>query len=44
MTVPHYVAQFVARYNAQWLVEKNGFRRPAQARAAWTAPAVPAAA
>lgn len=38
------VEEFVRHYNAQWLVEKNGFRSPAQARAAWTAAALPAAA
>ena len=29
------VRGFVARYNAEWLVEKNGYRSPAQMRAAW---------
>jgi hypothetical protein len=29
------VRDFVARYNAEWLIEKNGFRRPISARAAW---------
>src|SRR3712207_1519010 len=29
------VPAFVARYNAEWLVEKNGYRSPAQMRAAW---------
>ncbi len=29
------VREFVARYNAEWLVEKNGYRSPAQMRAAW---------
>ena len=38
------VAKFVRRYNAQWLVEKNGYRSPVQARAAWTAARLPAAA
>ena len=38
------VAEFVRRYNAQWLVEKNGYRSPVQARAAWTAARLPAAA
>lgn len=28
------VRDFVARYNAQWLIEKNGFRSPIDARAA----------
>ena len=31
------VREFVARYNAEWLVEKNGYRSPAQMRAAWQA-------
>jgi putative transposase len=26
---------FVARYNAEWLIEKNGHRSPLDARAAW---------
>jgi putative transposase len=29
------VRAFVARYNAEWLVEKNGYRSPAAMRAAW---------
>jgi putative transposase len=29
------VREFVARYNAEWLVEKNGYRSPAQMRATW---------
>jgi transposase InsO family protein len=29
------VREFVARYNAEWLVEKNGYRSPAQMRADW---------
>jgi putative transposase len=29
------IRDFVARYNAEWLVEKNGYRSPAQMRAAW---------
>ena len=29
------VRAFVARYNAEWLVEKNGCRSPAQIRSAW---------
>jgi transposase InsO family protein len=29
------VRAFVARYNAEWLLEKNGYRSPAQMRAAW---------
>jgi hypothetical protein len=28
-------ATYVARYNAEWLVEKNGYRSPDAARAAW---------
>ena len=31
------VRQFVNRYNAQWLVEKNGFLSPNQAREQWNA-------
>lgn len=31
------VREFVERYNAQWLVEKNGYLSPAQARLAWNA-------
>ena len=30
------VRAFVARYNAEWLIEKNGHRSPLDARAAWT--------
>ena len=29
------VRDFVARYNAEWLIEKNGLRSPSDARAAW---------
>ena len=29
------VRNFVARYNAEWLIEKNGLRSPSDARAAW---------
>ena len=29
------VRAFVARYNAEWLVEKNGYRSPAAMRATW---------
>jgi putative transposase len=29
------VRAFVARYNAEWLIEKNGHRSPAETRAAW---------
>ncbi len=31
------VRQFVDRYNAQWLVEKNGFLSPNHAREQWNA-------
>ena len=29
------VRAFVARYNAEWLIEKNGHRSPDAMRAAW---------
>ena len=29
------VRTFVARYNDEWLIEKNGYRSPEAARAAW---------
>ena len=29
------VRAFVARYNAEWLIEKNSYRSPADMRAAW---------
>ena len=29
------VRAFVARYNAEWLIEKNGHRSPADMRAVW---------
>jgi putative transposase len=29
------VRAFVARYNTEWLIEKNGLRSPSDARAAW---------
>jgi hypothetical protein len=29
------VRDFVARYNAEWLIEKNGLRSPSDTRAAW---------
>jgi phosphoserine aminotransferase len=29
------VRDFVARYNAAWLIEKNGHRSPADMRAVW---------
>ena len=33
------VGRFVDTYNREWLVEKNGFLSPRQARAAWLAQA-----
>ena len=27
------IAEFIARYNAEWLIERLGYRTPAQARA-----------
>jgi putative transposase len=33
--VRHAVRAFAERYNAEWLIEKNGFRSPLDARAAW---------
>ncbi len=38
------VRSFVVRYNAEWLIEKNGFRSPATARDAWNQAAMKAAA
>lgn len=32
------VRAFAARYNADWLIAKNGYRSPAAARAAWNLP------
>ena len=32
---PRRVRAFAARYNAEWLIEKNGHRSPDDARAAW---------
>ena len=29
------VRAFGARYNTEWLIEKNGLRSPSDARAAW---------
>ena len=29
------VRDFVARYNTEWLIEKNGLRSPSDTRAAW---------
>ena len=33
--VRHAVRAFAARYNAEWLIEKNGFLSPLDARAFW---------
>jgi putative transposase len=33
--VRNVVRAFAARYNAEWLIEKNGFRSPLDARTAW---------
>ena len=30
------VRAFVARYNAEWLIEKNGYRSPDAMHAAWS--------
>ena len=38
------VRDFVARYNADWLIEKNGLRSPSDARAAWSQAVMRAAA
>jgi putative transposase len=38
------VRNFVARYNAEWLIEKNGLRSPNETRAAWYQTAIRAAA
>ena len=40
----HAVRTFVARYNAEWLIEKNGLRSPNDARTAWDRAAMKAAA
>ena len=32
------VREFVARYNAEWLIEKNGYLSPLDARAAYLDP------
>ena len=32
------VRAFAARYNADWLIAKNGYQSPAAARAAWNQP------
>jgi hypothetical protein len=29
------IGSFLARYNAEWLIEKNGLRSPCEARATW---------
>ena len=29
------IGSFIARYNAEWLIEKNGLRSPCAARATW---------
>ena len=42
--VRHAVRTFVARYNAEWLIEKNGLRSPNDARTAWDRAAMKAAA
>ena len=42
--VRHAVRTFVARYNAEWLIEKNGLRSPNHARIAWDRAAMKAAA
>ena len=38
------VRDFVARYNAEWLIEKNGLRSPNDYRAAWSQAVMRAAA
>ena len=38
------VRDFVDRYNAAWLIEKNGLKSPLDARAAWERNLMPAAA
>ena len=38
------VRDFIARYNAEWLIEKNGLRSPSDARAAWYQAVIKAAA
>src|SRR6188472_1335589 len=38
------VRDFIARYNAEWLIEKNGLRSPNGTRAAWYQSAMRAAA
>ena len=34
------VARFIERYNAEWRVEKNGYRSPNEARSHWLAAAI----
>jgi hypothetical protein len=34
------VRSFVVRYNADWLIEKNGHRSPLDMRAAWEEPSI----
>lgn len=38
------VRDFVARYNTEWLIEKNGLRSPSSARNAWRQTVMKAAA
>jgi putative transposase len=38
------VRNFVARYNAEWLIEKSGLRSPSDARAPWNQSVMRAAA
>ena len=38
------VRDFVARYNTEWLIEKNGLRSPSDTRTAWYQTAMGAAA
>ena len=38
------VRSFVARYNAEWLIKKNGYRSPNHARTAWNHATMQAAA
>jgi putative transposase len=42
--VCHAVRAFITRYNAQWLIEKNGLRSPNDARTAWDAASMKVAA
>ena len=43
-TSSSYAPAFVARYRAEWLIDKNGFRSPADARAIWNQATIQAAA